>query len=104
MITADGQHEAIEAAAMALAAFDLEALKPLQLLALRYLVREIDVFVCFPTGFGKSMITSISYHLCAVTCGFTRFPPDPIVLVVFPLKLLLVISSEFCRREESLPL
>ena len=48
MITADGQHEAIEAAAMALAAFDLEALKPLQLLALRYLVREIDVFACFP--------------------------------------------------------
>ena len=80
-----------------LAAFDLEAL---QLLALHYLVRGIDVFACFPTGFGKSMITSISYRLCA----FPRFPPDPIVLVVFLLKLLMVISSEFCRREESLPL
>ena len=67
-ITADGQDAAIEAAAMAnLAAFDLEALKPLQLLALRDLVRGIDVYACFPTGFGKSMITSISYHLCAVT-------------------------------------
>ena len=84
--------EAIEAAAMAsLAAFDLEALKPLQLLALRYLVRGKDVFACFPTGFGKSMIFHILPSVCShlAASGFTRFPPDPIVLVVSPLKSLM---------------
>ena len=39
--------------------FVVEALKPLQLLALRYLVRGRDVFACFPTGFGKSLIFHI---------------------------------------------
>ena len=50
------------------------------------------------------ILPSVCSHMAA--SGFTRsrFPPDPIVLIVFPLKSLMVISSQFCRREESLPL
>lgn len=84
--------EAITAAvSSSLSIFGVEALKPLQLLALRYIVRGRDVFACFPTGFGKSLI----FHILPLVCsrlsanGFRQYPTNPIVLVVSPLKSLM---------------
>ena len=45
--------------------FGVQNLKPLQMLSLRLLVRRRDVFACFPTGFGKSLIFHLLPHVCA---------------------------------------
>ena len=62
-------------------------LKPLQLLSLRLLVRRrdgTDVFMYFPSGFGKSLIFHVLSHVCAQLAanGFQQYPTDPVVLVV----------------------
>ena len=77
--------EAIEAAAMGnLAAFDLEALKPLQFLLPRSWNRCLRLFPYWLWQVDDHILPSVCSHLAS--SGFTRFPPDPIVLVVSPLK------------------
>ena len=68
--------------------FGAKVLKHLQLLVLRYLVWGRDVFACFSTGFGNSLIFRVLTFVCSLLTanGFQRYSRNNLVLVVLPLK------------------
>ena len=84
--------------------FDVQNLKPLQMLSLRLLVRRRDVFACFPTGFGKSLIFHLLPHVCArlaLQPMASGYPADPVVLVVSLVPRLSRASLVRCPYDNS---
>ena len=81
--------------------FGVQNLKPLQMLSLRLLVGRRDVYACFPTGFGKSLIFHLLPHVCArlAANGFRQYPADPVVLVVTSLKSLMRDQVAILKRK-----
>ena len=70
-------------------ALQIDSMYPEQRTACEYILKGRDVFVTFPTGFGKSIIYQClpSVMKFLRTCGMD-FPANPVVLVVCPLKSL----------------
>ena len=71
-------------------ALQIDSMYPEQRTACEYILNGRDVFVTFPTGFGKSIIYQClpSVMKFLRTCGM-GFPANPVVLVVCPLKSLM---------------
>ena len=71
-----------------------------QLKALNNFLCGKDLFVCLPTGHGKSLI----YQLCPVvvkefsSSGLTQFPTDPVLVVISQLKSLIVDQIGSCEK------
>ena len=66
---------------------NIERIKPLQHICLKYLIHRRDVLACLPTGFGKSLIYQAWPTVCSLLSEDfpEKWTKDPIVLVVSPL-------------------
>ena len=66
---------------------NIEHIKPLQHICLKYLIHRRDVLACLPTGFGKSLIYQAWPTVCSLLSEDypAKWTKDPIVLVVSPL-------------------
>ena len=81
--------EAFEAAvAEACKKFGVRDVHVEQRIAVKYLLRRRDVFACFPTGFGKSLIYQIQPSV-ASSLELRGFPSEPMVVVISPLNSLM---------------
>ena len=81
-------------------ALQIDSMYPEQRTACEYILNGRDVFVTFPTGFGKSIIYQClpSVMKFLRTCGMD-FPANPVVPVVCSLKSLMDDQVSTLRKK-----
>lgn len=83
-----------KAIAYATARFGIEGLKPEQEKAIRTFVDGNDVFVCLPTGYGKSLGFALLPYVYDDLRGTGPEPSASIVVCVVPLQLIMTDQYE----------